>query len=357
MTRMADPERPRDDHGFDDERFEDEGRRSIFSALWFRAILVVIVLGVVAAVAVPYVLEVANQPVPKTAAVGKPEITPLPAPPPAPIAPPAPPVASVPATPPAPAPAPEKSSGADKPAAMDKPATSDSSSSAPMAPATDKPAATPEKSEPSKSAVASKGPSSSAKESASARASRASAPSPAGPSDYFVQVGAFKNPDTAKKVAARLREQKYNVEETSANGVKTVRAAAPSAPSPTTGPSDRYDVYVSGATPGDINTKLSAKGLSAEPSGTGVVVKPSMPLRDAVALSKDLAVDGLKVQVRRAAGGPAPGATTPSSAAMVSDGTLYRVRVGPFDDKSAATSTLRELEQKGYTPFIARGGQ
>ena len=339
MTRMADPERPRDDNDFDDERFEDEGRRSIFSALWFRAILVVIVLGVVAAVAVPYVLEVANQPVPKTAAVGKPEITPLPAPPPAPIAPPAPPVASVPATPPAPAPAPEKSSGADMPAAMDKPA------------------ATSEKSEPSKSAVASKGPSSSAKESASARASRASAPSPAGPSDYFVQVGAFKNPDTAKKVAARLREQKYNVEETSANGVKTVRAAAPSAPSPTTGPSDRYDVYVSGATPGDINTKLSAKGLSAEPSGTGVVVKPSMPLRDAVALSKDLAVDGLKVQVRRAAGGPAPGATTPSSAAMVSDGTLYRVRVGPFDDKSAATSTLRELEQKGYSPFIARGGQ
>ena len=348
MTRMADPERPRDDHGFDDERFEDEGRRSIFSALWFRAILVVIVLGVVAAVAVPYVLEVANQPVPKTAAVGKPEITPLPAPPPAPVAP---------VAPPAPAPAPEKSSAADKSAAMDKPATSGSSSSAPMAPATDKPAATPEKSEPSKSAVASKGPSSSAKESASARASRASAPSPAGPSDYFVQVGAFKNPDTAKKVAARLREQKYNVEETSANGVKTVRATAPSAPSPTTGPSDRYDVYVSGATPGDINTKLSAKGLSAEPSGTGVVVKPSMPLRDAVALSKDLAVDGLKVQVRRAAGGPAPGATTPSSAAMVSDGTLYRVRVGPFDDKSAATSTLRELEQKGYTPFIARGGQ
>jgi cell division protein FtsN len=42
---------------------------------------------------------------------------------------------------------------------------------------------------------------------------------------------------------------------------------------------------------------------------------------------------------------------------MASDGTLYRVRVGPFDDKPTATSTLRELEQKGYTPFIARGGQ
>jgi cell division septation protein DedD len=354
MTRMADPERPRDDNDFDDERFEDEGRRSIFSALWFRAILVVIVLGVVAAVAVPYVLEVANQPVPKAASVGKPEMTP-PAPA---VAPPAPPVASVPAPPPpALAPAPEKSPAVDKPAAMDKPATSDSSSSAPMAPATDKPAAAPEKSEPSKSAVASKGPSSSAKDSAPARASRGTAPSPAGPGDYFVQVGAFKNPDTAKKVAARLREQKYNVEETSASGVKTARAAAPSAPATSTSPSDRYDVYISGAAPADINAKLSSKGLNAEPSGTGVVVKPSMPLRDAVALSKDLAVDGLKVQVRRAAGGPAPGATTPSSAAMVSDGTLYRVRVGPFDDKSAATSTLRELEQKGYSPFIARGGQ
>ena len=351
MTRMVDPERPRDDNDFDDERFEDEGRRSIFSALWFRAILVVIVLGVVAAVAVPYVLEVANQPAPppKTAAVGKPETAPLPAPPPAPIAPPAPPVASVPAPPPMQAPAPEKSPAADKP-------SESSSSSAPMAPAADKPA--PEKSEPSKNAVASKGPSSSAKESASARASRATTPSPAGPGDYFVQVGAFKNPDTAKKVAARLREQKYNVEETSASA-KTSRAAAPSAPAPatSTGPSDRYDVYVSGAAPADINAKLSAKGLSAEPSGAGVVVKPSMPLRDAVGLSKDLAVDGLKVQVRRAAGGPAPGTTTPSSAAMVSDGTLYRVRVGPFDDKSTATSTLRELEQKGYTPFIARGGQ
>src|SRR5215510_498940 len=74
MTRMAEPERPRDDHEYDDERFEDEGRRSIFSALWFRAILVVIVLGVVAAVAVPYVLELANQPAPKTSVLAKPEL-------------------------------------------------------------------------------------------------------------------------------------------------------------------------------------------------------------------------------------------------------------------------------------------
>ena len=349
MTRMADPERPRDDHDYDDERFEDEGRRSIFSALWFRAILVVIVLGVVAAVAVPYVLEIANQPAPKTTALGKPEMTPAPAP----IAPPTPPAASAPMAPPVP----EKSPTVDKPSAMDKPATSESAPT-PMTPATEKPTPAPKKSESSKSAVASKSATSTPKEQSASPAPRTSAaPSPTGPGDYFVQVGAFKNPETAKKVAARLREQKYNVEETSASGVKTARAAAPSAPQASGSPSDRYDVYVTGGAPGEINAKLSAKGLSAEPSGAGVVVKPSMPLRDAVALSKDLAVDGLKVQVRRAAGGPAPSSTTPSSASMASDGTLYRVRVGPFDDKSTATSTLRELEQKGYTPFIARGGQ
>src|SRR5437867_1513596 len=239
MTRMAEPERPRDEHDYDDERFEDEGRRSIFSALWFRAILVVIVLGVVVAVAVPYVLELANQPAPKTAALGKPETTPTPAP----IAPPAPPpVASVPAPS---ASAPEKAPAPEKPASAE-------------------------------------------------------------------------------------------------------RSAA----------SDRYDVHVSGAAPAELNAKLSAKGLSAEPSGGGVVVKPSMPLRDAVALSKDLAVDGLKVQVRRAAVGSAPApAAAPSAPTAMSDGTVYRVRVGPFDDKTTATSTLRELEQRGYSPFIARGGQ
>jgi len=174
-----------------------------------------------------------------------------------------------------------------------------------------------------------------------------------------VQVGAFKNPDTAKKLAVRLREQKYNVEESSASGGgKPARATAPSTPPATGSASDRYDVYVSGGAPADINAKLSGKGLSAEPSGGGVVVKPSLPLRDAVALSKDLAVDGLKVQVRRAAGGPAPAPAAASSTSITTDdGMLYRVRVGPFDDKTTATSTLRELQQKGYSPFIARGGQ
>src|SRR5262249_32548878 len=265
MTRMAEPERPRDDHEYDDERFEDEGRRSIFSALWFRAILVVIVLGVVAAVAVPYVLELANQPAPKTAVLSKPEMPAMSTA----VAPSAPPVASAPAPS---APAPEKSATPEKLVVAEKPAASEGAASAPtpMTPATDTPASpAPKKPESSKPAVASK--SGAPKEPGAARAPRAAAASsPSGASgDYFVQVGAFKNPDTAKKLAVRLREQKYNVEETSASGVKPARSASPSAP-PASAPAaatDRYDVHVSGGAPADINANLSEPGAAGARCG------------------------------------------------------------------------------------------
>ena len=65
--------------------------------------------------------------------------------------------------------------------------------------------------------------------------------------------------------------------------------------------------------------KLYAKGLSTEPARDGVVVKPSLPLRDAIALSKDLAAEGLKVQVRRSGG--------PASAGFFTGGPRKR---GPF---------------------------
>ncbi len=335
MTRMADPERRRGELDDDEARFEDEGRRSIFSALWFRTILVVVVLGVVAAVAVPYVLEFANQPPPKPTIVARPE----------PLAPPSAPVAPSPASPattPAPSPAAEKPPVIEKPPVAERPAPS------PMS-ASEKPAAA-KKADASKSAVA--------KEPAAPRSTKATAAkvaaAPGGA--YFVQVGAFKSQESAKRLATRLRELKYNVEESSMSGAQSGRsdAASPRSGAAPAG-SDRYDVYVTGGAPGDITAKLTAKGLTAEPSSGGVVVKPSLPLRDAVALSKDLAVDGLKVQVRRAgASAPAPSA---GGAAMSGGDSLYRIRVGPFDDRAAATSTLRELEQRGYTPFIARGGQ
>jgi hypothetical protein len=120
---------------------------------------------------------------------------------------------------------------------------------------------------------------------------------------FWVQVGAFKDSETATRVATALRDQNFKVEESDTQ----VGARAASAPastgsatsSPAASPGDLYDVYVSGMSAVELTKRLSAKGLAAEGSGSSVVVKPSLPLRDAVSLSKDLAVAGLKVQVRR----------------------------------------------------------
>jgi hypothetical protein len=192
----------------------------------------------------------------------------------------------------------------------------------------------------------------------------ASAPRPAATSEWWVQIGAYREESTARKVAARLREQNYAVEESVRGGDKPVKAsvsdqspAAASTPNPVV--VDQYDVFVSGTTADALSSRLSGKSLTAEPSGTGVIVKPSLPLRDAVALSKDLATEGLKVQVRRA--GTTGETTIPAAdkrrvqAPSISD-PLYRVRVGSFADRETAVATLKELESKGYKPFIARGG-
>jgi cell division septation protein DedD len=346
MTRMAEPGRPQDDLEDDEQRFEDEGRRSIFSALWFRAILVVVVLGVVAAVAVPYVLELANQPPAKPTIAARPEN-----PPPAPMVPQSPPAeAPSPQAPPAsPAPTMEKPAAAEKPLAPEKPPVAEKA-----------PTPGPERAAPAPSRKADTRSAAVANESTTPHPKATSpAPSMQGQGAYFVQVGAFKSQETAKRLATRLRELKYNVEETAASGgTKTSAKTAASAPAPSgSSAGDKYDVYVMGGTAGDINAKLGPKGLTSEPSAGGVIVKPSLPLRDAVALSKDLAVDGLKVQVRRSnAGAASAPAAAAASVAAGADG-HYRVRVGPFDDRATATSTMRELQQRGYTPFIARAGQ
>src|SRR5262249_61005361 len=75
MTRMAEMDGP-------EQVYDEEPPRSIFSALWFRALIVILVLGVIAAVAVPYVLDIVNPPVvKKTASVpSRPAVLPAPAP-------------------------------------------------------------------------------------------------------------------------------------------------------------------------------------------------------------------------------------------------------------------------------------
>ena len=169
---------------------------------------------------------------------------------------------------------------------------------------------------------------------------------------YWVQVGAFKDPESAKRLAARLRDQSYHVDESSTGAAP--RQNPGSTPAPPAGGgsgSDRYDVFVGGGAVADITAKLSVKGLTSEPARDGVVVRPSLPLRDAVALSKDLAATGLKVQVRRA--GSSGSAASPPAVNGGGAG-LHRVRVGPYPDRAAATSALKELEAKGYKPFLAR---
>src|SRR2546425_95517 len=293
--------------------YDTEPRRSIFASLWFRVLLVVILLGVAGVLAVPYVLDVMNPPPPKPMAVGTPASPALPLP--------------------APALAPES---AQKPPVAPRP-------SAPAPAPAAAPAKTDEKqTERPKTAKPEKQP--------ARRTAKASAPSAAaGSGAYWIQVGAFKNADAARRLAARLREQNYPVLESSTSGGAD---RAPSAPPASGGAgSDKYDVFVVGGAPEEITVKLSAKGLSTEPARDGVVVKPSLPLRDAIALSKDLAAEGLKVQVRRSG---APASATAAPAGSAGGEVLYRVRVGPYPDRAAATSAQKELEGKGYRPFIAR---
>ena len=410
------PERDDPTDEQDQELYEDVPPRSIFAATWFRVILVVIVLGVVGAVAVPYVLDWMNPaPPPRSASTMKSPLEPSPSTsttpsmidkpladkpssekstseksagersatdkrdsmlipaPPAPSTPPArpepksePKPSAAPTAKSAPEPkttaraaAPESKPGPETKTAPTPPDDAKSKSAmavteGPAKQSTTKPApAKPEATPKSESA-----PSTATKPSAQRQATaKATTPAPAavGGAPYWVQVGAFKDPETAKRVATKLREENFKVEE-SVKRVGGSAAAPPASKAPAVGsPSDQYDVFVTGMSVEDLNRRLAGKGLSAETSGSGVVVKPSLPLRDAVALSKDLAVEGFKVQVRRAGGSTAavPSPTTPTEGGQA----LHRVRVGSFSDKAAALAAARELEAKGYKPYIARGDQ
>src|SRR5262249_28082377 len=74
--------------------------------------------------------------------------------------------------------------------------------------------------------------------------------------------------------------------------------SAPATPAAKPAGVDQYDVFGSNTSTTDLNPRLAAKGLTAEPSGSGVVVKPSLPLRDAVARSKVLATAACEGHVR-----------------------------------------------------------
>jgi cell division septation protein DedD len=358
-----------------DDLYDDAAPRSVFAATWFRAVLVLIVLGVIGAVAVPYILDAMNAPPPKTAATKPPATTPAPAPPIAApqVAPPqvATPTASASSPTPTQPSAPSSTAPAGGNAAVGKAgdATVAASTTAPEGAKSDaaKPenaapeAAKPEGAKPDNAkpdATTPKSDSAPTKPAPPARTptrvvSTPSKRAPAGQASgqWFVQVGAFKDPATAKRVAAKLRADSYHVDEPTRGGTPAAMVASATTTAPAA--ADRYDVIVTGATPADLGQRLAGKNLTVETTSTGAVIKPSLPLRDAVALSKDLAVDGLKVQVRRA-GGPAAPTAAPSGAASSGGDALYRVSVGGFADRATALSTLKELEGKGYKPFLTR---
>ena len=301
------------------DEYEVDARRSIFSVLWFRALLVVLVLGVIAAVAVPYVREVTTPPA-KTPAASVTASAPAPA-----------------AVPP-PAPAPERAVPAPNVTA----ATSPGAATAVPAPAAPKPAV-------ARTTKAFDAPAEAAKDASKETPKRASAAGKpaAAPGPYWVQVGAFKDPDTAKRLAAQLRGQGFRVEQSTTTTGGGAPAAAPMRVPPES-PSDRYNVLVSNASAADVDAKLAAKGMTSESTAGGVVVQPSLSLREAINLSRALTEAGLSVQVRRA------GESVPPAQGAGNGGTLHRVRVGGFAERAAAVAALKGLQAKGFTPFIAR---
>ena len=348
------------------ERFTDESEeefgvdepRSIFAALWFRIVVGVAALGVISAVAIPHVLDWTRPPVlEKTITAAAPAPTPAdhaasPSVPDTarPLAP-APSVPSAMASPPAPA---------SPPAGVP---TARTESTAPAAP-------TPSSSLPVTAAVVSEIKPGTDAPAATRSVAVASTPSvrtdktpgrvtgAEGGGAYWVQVGAYRDAATAERIAARLRELGYHVSEV---GPATAAAAPvespPATPASEPGASagDKYDVVVSGAPAAKITERLVGKGLMADVTATGVVVKPPMALPDAVALSRELANDGLRVQVRRggvAAAKPTPAKSVPPVAAGAN--ALHRVRVGAYPDRATAQAAVRELAGKGYEGFVAR---
>jgi len=291
----------RDDYEEDEEEYEEEeAGRSIFAAMWFRALLIVITLAVVGVLALPYVLDWLGPSTKPTVPIVKPAQAPPPkpqpvAPQPPPSPPPAPAAPTAPPTPPAPKVAEQPAPPTPKPAVPAAPST-------PPAP---------------KVAEKLTGP-----------APKPAVSAPAAPSkgDYWVQVGAFSDPKNAARLAARLTGEKYSVQRA------TVTRGG--------GAGSGNEIFVAGVSQRDVYDKVKAKGLRADAVKGGAVVRPPMPLRDAVALSKELADAGMDVKIRRVGG---------------EKGTVHVVRVGGFPDRKEAEAAKAELDGKGIPGFVVKG--
>jgi cell division septation protein DedD len=356
----------RDDYRDEDDR-EEFASRSIFSAGWFRAVLVLTVLAIVVVISLPYLLNWFEPP-PPPATVAKPAepLKPAPgatAPPavaPAPV--PAPPIAAPPAVKPgapaAPAPPAPKAAIAP-PTPLPQKAVAEKATP----PASSEPArkAAPEKApvekvpakaateRPPAKAAAEKAPAKAADkpaaptrvaakaDAASRPASVASAkPAAEASGSYWIQLGAFKEQKNADTLAKTLRDAGFPIQVTpipQAGGGESKGAA------------QQHELFVTDTSVEKVNAALKGRGTAQAVSG-GVAVKPAFSLQEAMTVSKRLTDGGLKVVIR-----PAEGLAIPSQG----QGTLHAVRAGGYPNRTKALAARDELAAKGHQGFLAEG--
>lgn len=342
MATDPDPEE------FIEEDEQDElARRSIFSAGWFRALLVLTVLAIIVVVSLPYLL---NWLEPTPSPPGKPQakVSEPAAPPPTAPAP-APPAPAVTPSPSAPAPPAKAEAPAPPPAKPDAPATAQAPAApspadrpvgtAPL-PAVPAPVAPPAKTAPAAKAETPKAPS----------AAKKSAPVEAGQGGYWVQVGAFAEERNAEALSKQLKSENFPVTISRISRGGSAPAAAKAAPSAPVA-SAQNQLFITGSTPEAVNAALKGKG-TAQPVKGGLVVNPPFDLETAMSLSSSLKKEGFKVVIRRAKAAPAP-AATPSSE---DGGAIFHVvRVGGYPDRAKAQQVRGELEAKGHPGFLMQG--
>ena len=334
---------PEQDEYLDEDERDDIAQRSIFSAGWFRALLVLTVLAIVVVVSLPYLLNWL-EPTPTT--VPKPQTKASESAPAAPAAP-AQTAGTAPAAKPettappaiaqteAPKPAPAAPTPADRPLG-----TAPLPAAPPQAPpaATGKTAAAkPEAVKPPVAAAAPK---------------RVPAPAPAAGGSYWIQVGAFAQEKNAETLAKTLRAEQFPVEIARMN--RGGGSASAPAPAKAAEPGGQNQLVITGSTPDAVNAALKGKGTAQVVKG-GIVVNPSYDLETAMSLSSALKKEGFKVVIRRAKSGPAP-APAASAAPAAGGGTTYHVvRVGGFADRAKALQARADLEAKGHAGFLTQG--
>jgi len=330
---------PEQDEYLDEDERDDIAQRSIFSAGWFRALLVLTVLAIVVVVSLPYLLNWL-EPTPTTAPKPQTKASePAPAAPAAPAsttgtAPPAKPETTAPpatAQTEAPKPAPAAPTPADRPLGT---------APLPAAPAQAPPAAAkaaPAKPEAVKPPVAAAAP------------KRVPAPAPAAGGSYWIQVGAFVQERNAESLAKTLRAEQFPVE--IARLSRGGGGASAPAPAKAAEPGGQNQLVITGSTPDAVNAALKGKGTAQVVKG-GIVVNPSYDLETAMSLSSALKKEGFKVVIRRAKSGAVPAPAAPATGG----GTTYHVvRVGGFADRAKALQARADLEAKGHAGFLTQG--